>query len=217
MFFDSVDEIPQIALKTGAAIFVVPDNVDVVLDGALELKPEKTAITIEQVRELIRRLSVKQTKDIFVLVRPAETLALEAANAFLKTLEEPSEKVHFVLVTSALSSLLPTILSRNEIYFLRRKLDFGGPIEADEKVKLLARKLISAKSRDLPSLADEIAKKKERSYALDVLGVAIEMLYKTYLLNRKDVFLKKIPKYLEAYDAISRNGHIKLHLVADLC
>ena len=217
MFFDSVKEIRDITVKTGAAIFVVPDEVEVELDNAIELTPIKTTISIDQVRELIRRLSVRQSKDIFVIVRPAEAMAPEAANAFLKVLEEPSEKVHFVLLTNALSSLLPTIMSRCEIYYLRRKVDFDGPIEADEKVKVLARKLIAAKARDLPALADEITKKKDRNFALEVLGIAIEMLYKTYLMNRKEVFLKKIPKFLDVYDAVSRNGHIKLHLVADLC
>ena len=62
-------------------------------------------------------------------------------------------------------------------------------------------------------------KKKDnvRAWALEILGIAIEMLYKTYLINGKDVFLMKLPKFLVAYENISRNGHVKLHLVADLC
>ena len=217
MFFDSIEEIPRIALKTGAAVFVVPDGTQIILKDAIWLTPVKTLITIEQIRELIQRLSVKQTKDMFVAVRPADAMAPEAANAFLKVLEEPGEKVHFVLMTNALSSLLLTILSRCEIYYLRQKVDFDAPIEADEEIKKVARQLLAVKAQDLPMIADKIAKKKERNYALNVLGVAIEMLYKTYLINRKAVFLKKIPKFLDAYNAISKNGHIKLHLVADLC
>ena len=56
-----------------------------------------------------------------------------------------------------------------------------------------------------------------RAYALEVLGVAIEMLYKTYFLTSKDVFIKKLPQFLAAYEGISRNGHVKLQIVSNLC
>ena len=56
-----------------------------------------------------------------------------------------------------------------------------------------------------------------RAYALLVLATAIEMLYKSYFITGKDVFVKKLPQFLTAYENIDKNGHIKLHLVADLC
>ena len=113
MFFNNLDEISEIARHVGCAIFVVPDNMEVKLSRALILAPEeKSIITIEQVKEVLSRLSMRQTSDQFVLIRPAEALGEEAANAMLKNLEEPGDKVHFVLVTNALSALLPTILSR---------------------------------------------------------------------------------------------------------
>src|SRR6201999_3807744 len=37
-----------------------------------------------------------------------------AANALLKTLEEPGQKTHFILLTSQPEALLPTILSRTQ-------------------------------------------------------------------------------------------------------
>ena len=30
-------------------------------------------------------------------------------------------------------------------------------------------------------------------------------------------FLKKLPKFIDLHDNLSKNGHIKLHIVADLC
>ena len=113
MFFDSAEQIRDIAVKTGAALFVVPDSVKVEIPGAIVIEPDKKAtITIEQMREMMVKLELRQTNDLFVIIRPAEKMGLEAANAFLKCLEEPGEKVHFVLVTSEPSALLPTILSR---------------------------------------------------------------------------------------------------------
>lgn len=219
MFFESVDEICGIASRVGTSVFVVPANVPVEIKNALVLEPDgKLVITIEQVREVLARLSIRQTSDVFVVIRPAEALGLEASNAMLKNLEEPGNKVHFVLITDKLSLILPTILSRSAVYFLREKVDFDSPVEADAKVLDIARRLVVARASDLPALAEEITKKKDgvRAYALAVLATAVEILYKSYLKTGKDVFLNKIPRFISTYDAIFQNGHIKLHLVADL-
>lgn len=219
MFFEDVNEIDKIARMGETSVFVVPKDAPVKVPGALVLQPEdKATITIEQVRDVTSLLLKRQLTDIFVVVRPADSLNLEAANALLKNLEEPQNKVHFVLVTDAPSRLLPTILSRASLYFLRPSVDVVRGINTDEVTIALAKKLIAAKPHELMALVEEITRKKTntRQSALDVLGVAIEVLYKTYLINKKIVFLKKLPKFLAAYDAINKNGHIKLHLIADL-
>ena len=219
MFFDSPSEILKISGRVGCAIFVMPKEVDFAIKNALILAPEeKTVITIEQVRGALGRLNMKQTAEQYVIIRPADAMGDEAANAFLKTLEEPKDKVHFILITDSPSKLLPTILSRAEIYFLKSHEKIDGEIKADEKVKALAKRLIVAKPGDLVGLAEEITKKKDgvRGFCLEVLAVAIEMLYKSYFITDKEIFVKKIPKFLKTYENIERNGHIKLHLVADL-
>lgn len=218
MWFHDVRQIPEIAIKNGTSVFVVPKEARVEIPQAIVLEPqEKTIITIEQVRNVEARVGLKQTKDQFVIIRPADKLGLGAANAFLKNLEEPGEKVHYILVTETPSQLLPTILSRAAIYFLKNE-GFDTEIKADEKEKELAKKLIVAGPRDLVGLADIISKKKPaRSYALDILGLAIEMLYKSYFITGKEVFVKKLPKFLKAYENISRNGQVKLQIVASLC
>lgn len=218
MFFSETHEIQEIASRNGTAIFVVPEDVEVKIPGAIVVQPEeKSVITIEQIREVLGKLTTKQVSDRFILIRPAEKMSEDAANAFLKSLEEPKEKVHFVLVTSLPSALLSTILSRAAIYFLKTGVDFRE-IRADEKVKILAKKLMTAKGAEIIPIAEEIAKKKDgvRAYALEVLGVAIEMLYKGYFLTSREAFLAKIPKFLKAHEAISRNGHVKLQIVSNL-
>lgn len=220
MFFEQINEIVEIAKKTGTAVFVVPKDMPVDIKNAIVLQPEeKSVITIEQVREATQRISVRQVGDVFVVIRPADVMSEAAANAFLKNLEEPRDKVHFVLITDSPSKLLPTILSRAAVYFLRESRTVDSGIDANEKVKNLAKRLMVAKPADLVGLAEEITKKKDgvRAYALEVLGVAIEMLYKTYFLTGKDVFVKKLPQFLAAYEGISRNGHIKLQIVSNLC
>lgn len=219
MFIDDVSDIRNVAVKTGTSVFVVPGDMAVEIPGALVLWPEeKTVITIEQVREILKLLSVKQTAERFVVIRPAEALGEEAANAMLKNLEEPGEKVHFVLITESPSAILMTILSRAAVYFLRTPSMIERELKADAKVKDLAKRLMVARSAEIPALAEEIVKKKDgvRTYALLVLGVAIEMLYKSYFITGKEGFLTKIPKFLAAHEAISKNGHVKLQIVANL-
>lgn len=219
MFFDDLALIPQMACKNSTSIFVVPEPEDVELKNAILLQPdEKTVITIEQVRMALERVSLKQVSDQYILIRPADALGEEAANAILKNLEEPGDKIHYVLATSSPSRLLPTVLSRAAIYFYRNGDKFDLNINASEEEKTLTKRLIAARGTELVTIAEEIGKKKSnmRKYALSVVGLAIEMLYKSYFITKKDVFVKKIPKFLELYENINKNGNIRLHIVADL-
>ena len=220
MFFGQVSEIAEIAARVGTALFVVPKAMSVEIKNAIVLQPEdKSVITIEQVRNVLGQINTKQSSDIFVMIRPADVMSEAAANASLKSLEEPHEKVHFVLITDSPSRILPTILSRAEVYFLRDNCTIDGDIKADEKIKNLAKRLMVAKPVELVDLAEEIGKKKDgvRTYALEILGTAIEMLYKSYFITGKEIFVKKIPKFLAAYEGILRNGHVKLQIVSNLC
>ena len=49
----------------------------------------------------------------------AQIMTIAAANALLKTLEEPTENSYIVLITDDLDSLLPTIVSRCALYVIR--------------------------------------------------------------------------------------------------
>jgi DNA polymerase-3 subunit delta' len=85
----------------------------------IELTPDPEqasgTITIEQARELLRRLSLHRhsARRRFVLVDPVDLVRVEAVNALLKTLEEPPEATGFILVTARTASLLPTVISRS--------------------------------------------------------------------------------------------------------
>ena len=76
-------------------------------------KPAKQ-ITVEQIRELadFANLSAHQGGHRVMLIHPAEAMNPNAANALLKTLEEPSGNMLIMLVCHRPQRLLPTILSR---------------------------------------------------------------------------------------------------------
>jgi DNA polymerase-3 subunit delta' len=79
--------------------------------------PETQEISIDQVRTLVLARSAfapHEGRAKVFIVRRAEELSISAANALLKTLEEPGDRTHFVLLTSQPEALLPTILSRTQ-------------------------------------------------------------------------------------------------------
>jgi hypothetical protein len=219
MFFNNLKDIPEIASRAGCSIFVVSDREKIEIKNAFILTPTtKTIISIDQVHEILDQLTVKQTQKQYILIRPADKLGDEAANAILKNLEEPNDNIHFVLVTEKPSKLLPTILSRAAIYIYRDGTDPLKNVDPDEKKRAVAKELMAAEPKDLVRFAEKLTAKKDgvREYVLDILGLAIEMSYRTYFVSQKRVYLTKATKFIVAYENIARNGHIKLHLVADL-
>lgn len=76
---------------------------------------EATGISVEQVRRIVlARIGFPphEGRALVFIVRDADEITQQAANALLKTLEEPHERTHFVLLTSRPSRLLDTIRSR---------------------------------------------------------------------------------------------------------
>lgn len=84
-----------------------PTHRDHATDGSREIR-------ICQVRRLERVASRTpfEGRQRVLVVDPADALNTEAANAFLKTLEEPPERVVLVLVSEREEALLPTVRSR---------------------------------------------------------------------------------------------------------
>ncbi len=78
------------------------------------VEPEGAQIHIDQVRELERELSVKplEASRKVAVIDEAESMNETAANAFLKTLEEPPPGSCIILVAAGAEGLLPTIASR---------------------------------------------------------------------------------------------------------
>ncbi len=82
----------------------------------LQLQPEAAGkvIPVDEVRRIGRFASQSSMRSAasVVWIEPAEAMNLYAANALLKTLEEPREGVYLILSTTAPGRLLPTVRSR---------------------------------------------------------------------------------------------------------
>ena len=79
-----------------------------------EEKKEGNQIEIEQIRGLDDFINLSSHRNGYkvILIHPAEAMNLHAANALLKTLEEPPANTVFILVSHRPQRLLPTIVSR---------------------------------------------------------------------------------------------------------
>lgn len=222
MFFDSVKQIPAIASKTSCTIFVVPPDTKHGLKHALTLGPDPSkktqTIGIDQLRDFLSLTTSRETSERFFVITPADAMNESTQNAFLKSFEEPRPHCHFVLLTEHPGALLPTILSRAQVFFLHQTDAIANPPQAPAKIMTYAKRLITCEPADLPTIAVELSKVKNqpREHALQVVSTSIELLYKSYFKTKNPKFLNKLPDFLELYDNLSQNGHIKLHLVADL-
>ncbi|MBN1151178.1 hypothetical protein JXA84_08185 [candidate division WOR-3 bacterium] len=110
-----------------------------------------STIKIDQIRSVQKKLQFRpfSAKKRFVIVVDSHRMRTEAANAFLKTLEEPPIDTCIIMTTSHLSTLLPTVVSRG---FL---LGFRG-LEKDIISKILAERygVRENEARETASLSD---------------------------------------------------------------
>ena len=132
---------PDLELVGVGGLCEEPDHRDHRTEGSKDIR-------ICQVRRLERLLSRApyEGSHRVVIVDPADALNVEAANAFLKTLEEPPASVVLILVTSREEALPPTVRSRCRRVAFRRmpvvdveQALVDGWSAAPEKAKSLAR------------------------------------------------------------------------------
>jgi DNA polymerase-3 subunit delta' len=126
-----------------------------------QIEPESKSrrILIDQIRELERNLHMRSRlggPKVGVIV-DADRLQLNAANAFLKTLEEPPAHSHLLLLSSLPDQLLETILSRCLEVPLRRVEAF----EPEPIQQRLLEALQAASSRDAAGLVHAFAMVRE--------------------------------------------------------
>lgn len=88
-----------------------------VLESDSEEPGESTEIKVDMVRELSSFLSTKPviSEHKVVIIDSIDDLNINAANALLKTLEEPKPNTYFFLICHQLGRILPTIKSRCRI------------------------------------------------------------------------------------------------------
>ncbi|MDN5275778.1 MAG: hypothetical protein JWN33_427 [Candidatus Saccharibacteria bacterium] len=73
---------------------------------------KEPVITVEQMRGLYDSLKTKTDRPRFIIINNVNAMTVQAQNAFLKLLEEPLARTHFLLIAHHPVRLIPTIRSR---------------------------------------------------------------------------------------------------------
>ena len=129
---------------------------------------ESNTIKVERIREICHQMEIAPLEDRakICIVDECHRMSTAAANAFLKTLEEPLPNRYFWLLTSQPGSLLPTILSRCIQFYIR-------PQQKDESVEGSAEIQIAfadyLKTRSFESLRPFLDKKEKAIHLLKFL------------------------------------------------
>ena len=147
------------------------ENCKGILDGSILDITEIDAASnngVENIRSLREeaRFSGSSLSHRVYIVDEVHMLSTSAFNALLKILEEPPQHVHFILATTELHKVLPTIMSRCQRFDFKRisvsdiesqikKISESGGVSIDEKaIKLIAEKADGG-MRDALSLLDQ--------------------------------------------------------------
>jgi len=151
----------------------------------IEPQSKSRQITIDEVRELIRKFSQTSFEGGWKtgVVLCAERMNIAASNAFLKTLEEPPAQSLLILITNEPQALLPTITSRcQRIILSGGKTEEAGCdlleiLRALPAGNVLESGLLSAKfTALLKTLAEEFTAEEEKRLPEDLEGKARKAL-----------------------------------------
>lgn len=156
------------------------------------IKPEEKAnwIKIDQIRDLIEwsfgKPQISQKK--VAVISPADLLNIQAANALLKTLEEPSIDTVFILVSDRLSAIPLTIRSRCHIVRLSQS-ENSSLIEIDPELKTLVKTQLDAlrQNKTHPVAVSELWAKKDLK---TILAIWYEVIYEDIKSNPNNSSLK---------------------------
>ena len=144
---------------------------------------------VEEARELREKVvyaTVKARYKIYV-VDEVHMLTPDAFNTLLKTLEEPPAHVKFIFATTEYHKLLPTIISRCQLFFFRnippreivtslKKLVKEEQVDADEESLYMIARYADGSLRDAQGIVDQLlvygSGKIRTSYVTELLGLS---------------------------------------------
>lgn len=169
------------------------------------LQEESKVLKIEQIREIQYQLSQtahSETGYQVVLLYPANQLNAAAANAFLKTLEEPTGKVVIVLISDQIGKLPATILSRCQIVNFKsvnselalnqiEEMLFGKSTNQMEECREVDIKLHLAFADNAPLYAKYLLDNHYLTIRNQLMNLLIEILNGQLTLSNLEQFLKE--------------------------
>jgi DNA polymerase-3 subunit gamma/tau len=186
--------------------------------------------SVEHIRTLVDqvRFQPQQGKYKVFIIDEVHMLSQAAFNAFLKTLEEPPSYAIFILATTEKHKIIPTILSRCQIFDFKRiqvkdtvahlqKICDAEGIDAEgDALHIIAQKADGA-LRDALSIFDRITSASGKKITYDDVITNLNVLDYDYFFRLTDALLTEdLRQVLLIFDSVLRNGFEGDHFINGL-
>ncbi len=186
--------------------------------------------SVDDIRSLIDQVRIPpQTGQYKVyIIDEVHMLSSAAFNAFLKTLEEPPKHAIFILATTEKHKIIPTILSRCQIFDFKRitvkdakehlaEVAKSQNVEfEDDALHIIAQKADGA-MRDALSIFDRVVSYCGNNLTRQAVTENLNVLdYETYTRVTDLILDNNIPEVLLAYNEILAKGFDGHHFIAGL-
>ena len=162
------------------------------------------------------------------IIDEVHMLSQAAFNAFLKTLEEPPAHAIFILATTEKHKIIPTILSRCQIFDFKRigVLDAKNYLKTisekenitaeDDALHIIAQKADGA-MRDALSIFDRVVSFSGKNLTREAVTENLNVLdYDTYFGMTDLLLANKIPEVLNAFNVVLGKGFEGHHFINGL-
>ena len=162
------------------------------------------------------------------IIDEVHMLSQAAFNAFLKTLEEPPKHCIFILATTEKHKIIPTILSRCQIFdfkritvadaknYLKYIAEEQGITADDDALHIIAQKADGA-MRDALSIFDRVVSFSGKELTRQAVTENLNVLdYETYFTSTDYILENKIPELLVQFNEILAKGFDGHHYIAGL-
>ncbi|MCF7569113.1 DNA polymerase III subunit gamma/tau [Sabulilitoribacter arenilitoris] len=162
------------------------------------------------------------------IIDEVHMLSQAAFNAFLKTLEEPPKHCIFILATTEKHKIIPTILSRCQIFdfkritvkdakgYLKYIAEEQGITAEDDALHIIAQKADGA-MRDALSIFDRVVSFSGKNLTRQAVTENLNVLdYETYFTSTELILENKIPELLLQFNSTLSKGFDGHHFIAGL-
>lgn len=186
--------------------------------------------SVDDIRNLIDQVRIPPQvgKYKVYIIDEVHMLSSSAFNAFLKTLEEPPKHAIFILATTEKHKIIPTILSRCQIFdfkritvtdakeYLAKIAENEGVNAEDDALHIIAQKADGA-MRDALSIYDRVVSFSGNNLTREAVTENLNVLdYETYFKSTDFILKNDIPNLLVQYNEILAKGFDGHHYIAGL-
>ena len=186
--------------------------------------------SVDDIRLLIDKVRVPPQVGRYsvYIIDEVHMLSASAFNAFLKTLEEPPKHAIFILATTEKHKIIPTILSRCQIFDFKRitvtdvknYLSYiakeEGVTAEDDALHIIAQKADGA-MRDALSIYDRVVSFSGDNLTRQAVTENLNVLdYETYINMTRLILENNIPQLLVEFNEILAKGFDGHHFIAGL-